>query len=61
MKITFDPRKGQIQPKAVWARLRKQTYAFVLFAVKSKKAYKTNLFICFLGESTERKSAFGFN
>ena len=31
--------KGLIKPKAVWARRR-----FVLFAVKSKKANKTNLF-----------------
>jgi hypothetical protein len=31
-----------------------------LFAVKSKKANKTNSFVRFLGESTARKSAFGF-
>ena len=33
---------------------------FVLFAVKSKKANKTNSFVCFLGESTARQSAFWF-
>ena len=31
-----------------------------LFAVKSKKANKKNLFLCFLGESMVHQSAFGF-
>ena len=54
--------KGQIKPKAIWARHRfsQKTNEFVLFAVKSKKANKTNLLVCFLGESTARQSAFGF-
>jgi hypothetical protein len=39
---------------------KKQTNEFDLFAVKSKKANKTNFFVCFLGESTARQSAFGF-
>ena len=42
--------KGEIKPKAVWARRRfshKQMNEFVLFGMKSKKANKTNLFIIF--------------
>ena len=39
---------------------KKRTNEFVLFAMKSKKANKTNLFVHFLGESTARQSAFGF-
>ena len=34
---------------------KKWTNEFHYFAVKSKKAYKTNWFICFLGESTVHK------
>ena len=55
--------KGQIKPKAVWTRRRfskKRKNKFVLFAVKSKKANKTNSFVRFLGESTARQFAFGF-
>ena len=48
--------KGQIKLKAELAR----TSEFVLIAVKSKKANKTNSFVRFLGESTARQSAFGF-
>ena len=56
--------KGQIKPKAaIWVQVdspKKQTKKFVLFALKSKKANKTNLFIRFLGEPTAGQSAFGF-
>ena len=55
--------KGQIKPKADWRAIdspKKRTNEFVLFAVKSKKANKTNSFLHFLGESTARQSAFGF-
>ena len=59
LKRTFTYlHKGQIKPKAVWARRRfspnKRTKKFVLFAVKSKKANETNLFLHFMGESTAR-------
>ena len=37
---------------------KKPTNEFVFFAVKSKKAIKTNLFVCFSGETATRK--FGF-
>ena len=33
---------------------------FILFAVKSKEANKTNLFVLFLGKSMALQSAFGF-
>ena len=54
--------KGQIKPKAglVHRRFSQKTNEFDLFAVKRKKANKTNLLVRFLGESTARKSAFGF-
>ena len=39
---------------------KKWTDEFDLFAVKSKKANKTNSFVRFLGESTTRKSAYSF-
>ena len=55
--------KGQIKPKTDWRAVdspKKRTNEFVLFALKSKKAKKTNLFFHFLGESMARKSAFGF-
>ena len=55
--------KGQIKPKADWRDIdspKKRTNEFVLFAVISKQATKTNSFVCFLGESTARQSAFGF-
>ena len=55
--------KGQIKPKTDWRALdssTKSTNEFVLIAVKSKKANKTNSSVCFLGESKARKSAFGF-
>ena len=50
--------KGQFIPKADWRARpaidspKKGTNKFVLFALKSKKANKTNLFFHFLGEST---------
>ena len=34
---------------------------FDLFAMKSKEANKTNSFVCFLGESMGRQSAFKIN
>ena len=55
--------KGQIKPQVDWRTLdspKKRTNEFVLFAMKSNKANKTNLFVHFLGESTVRQSAFGF-
>ena len=54
---------GQIEPEAVRARRRfsqKTNEKFVLFAMKSKKANKTNLFVRFLGESKAHQSAFCF-
>jgi hypothetical protein len=55
--------KGQIKPKVDWCDIdspKKRTNKFVLFAMKSKKANKTNSFVCFLGESMVRQSSFGF-
>ena len=55
--------KGQIKLKADWRAIdspKKRTNEFILFAVKSKKANKTNSFVRFLGESTARQSAFDF-
>ena len=40
---------------------KKGTDEFDLFAVKSKKANKTNLSVRFLGESMVRQSAFEIN
>ena len=40
---------------------KKRTDEFDLFAVKSKKANKTNLSVHFLGESMARQSAFEIN
>ena len=57
-------RKGQIKPKSRLARHRfsqKRTNGFDLFALKSKKADKTNLSVHFLGESMVRQSAFEIN
>ena len=45
--------KGQIKPKADWQAIdspKKRMDGFDLFAVKSKKANKTNLSVRFLGE-----------
>ena len=56
--------KGQIKPKSRLVRWRfspKWTDEFDLFAVKSKKANKTNLSVRFLGESMARQSAFKIN
>ena len=55
--------KGHIEPKARRAvdSSKKRTKEFVLFAVKSKKGNKTNLFLRFLGEPTVRQSAYRFN
>ena len=56
--------KGQIKPISRLVRWRfspKWTDEFDLFAVKSKKANKTNLSVRFLGESMARQSAFKIN
>ena len=61
--VPDDCTKGQIKPKADWCAVdspKKQTNEFVLFAVKSKKANKTNSFVHFLWESMAHQSAFGF-
>ena len=50
--------------KADWRALdspKKLTDEFDLFAVKSKKANKTNSSVRFLGESMARQSAFEIN
>ena len=55
--------KGQIKSNQFGHAVnfpKKWTNEFVLFAVKSKKASKTNLFVHFLGEYTARQSALGF-
>ena len=39
---------------------KKQTSVFVLFAFLLFKAKKSNLYVCFLGESTAHQSAFWF-
>ena len=60
----FDLTKGQLISKADWRAIdspKKRTDEFDLFAVKSKKAKKTNLFVRFLGESMARQSAFEIN
>ena len=56
--------KGQLILKADWRAIdspKKRTDEFDLFAVKSKKANKTNLSVHFLGESVARQSAFEIN
>ena len=53
-------RQNQKQLERAIDSPKKQTNEFVLFAMKSKKASKTNLFVHFLGESAVRQSAFGF-
>ena len=50
--------------KADWRAVdspKKRTDKFDLFAEKSKKANKTNLYVHFLGESMARQSAFEIN
>ena len=61
---TFKPPKGQLILKADWRAIdspKKWTDEFDLFAVKSKKANKTNSSVRFLGESMARQSAFEIN
>ena len=56
--------KGQLILKAIYGLLtspKKRTDEFDLFALKSKKANKTNSSVCFLGESMARQSAFEIN
>ena len=56
--------KGQLISKADWQAIdspKKRMDEFYLFAVKSKKANKTNLSVPFLGESMTRQSAFEIN
>ena len=60
-KICAESTKGQVKPKADWRAVdssKKGTDEFDLFAVKSKKANKTNSSVLFLGESMDRQSAF---
>ena len=55
--------KNRLISKADWRAIdspKKRTNEFDLFAVKSKKANKTNSSLPFLGESMARQSAFGF-
>ena len=64
--FTFDLTltKGQLISKTDWRAIdspKKRMDEFDLFAVKSKKANKTNLSIRFLGESMARQSAFEIN
>ena len=59
--FTLRVRKNQ---KADWRAIdspKKRTDEFDLFAVKSKKANKTNLSVHFWGESMARQSAFNIN
>ena len=54
--------KGQIKPKLDWPAVdcpKKRTDD--LFATKSKKANKSNLSVCFLGEVSRPKIAFDIN
>ena len=56
--------KGQIIPKADWSAMdppKKRTDKFVFLLVYSSRQKNPNSFIHFLGESIERKSAYGFN
>ena len=56
--------KVRSNQKADWRAIdspKKRTEEFDLFAMKSKKANKTNSSIHFLGESMARQSAFEIN
>jgi hypothetical protein len=60
----LEPLKVRWNRKADWYAVdspKKRTDEFDLFAVKSKKAIKTNSSVCFLGESMVRQSAFKIN
>jgi hypothetical protein len=55
--------KGQLISKAIYGLLtspKKRTDEFDLFAFLLFMANKSNLSVCFLGESTDRQSAFWF-
>jgi hypothetical protein len=55
------PSKGQLISKADWRSIdspKKRTEEFVLFAFLLFSANKSNLSVCFLGESTVCQSAF---
>ena len=59
--IVLSVRTGQLISKADWRAIdspKKRTDEFDLFAMKSKKANKTNSSVCFLGEFMARQSAF---
>ena len=59
--LEFWVTKGQLISKAIYGLLispKKQTDKFVLFAFLLFTANKTNLSVCFLGESKARQSAF---
>ena len=71
--MSYDPKcsyhwgsgaKGQLISKPIYDLLtspKKRTDEFDLFAVKSKKANKTNSSVRFLGESMAHQSAFEIN
>ena len=63
-RFWVQPCKGQIKPKSRLAHRRfsqKQTDEFDLFAVKSKKANKTNPSVHILGEVSRPSIAFEIN
>ena len=62
-KVKPSISKDQLFRKAEWRAVdspKKRTDEFDLFAVKSKKANKTNSTVRFLVESMARQSAYGF-
>ena len=61
LNLRLKVRRNQKQDwRAIDSPKKKRTNEFVLFAMKSKKANKTNSFDRFLGESMARQSAFVF-
>ena len=55
--LAYDTTKGQLISKAIYGLLtspKKRTDEFVLFAFLLFTANKSNLSVCFLGESTMR-------
>ena len=61
--LVTPPLKVRYNQKADWRTVdspKKRTDEFDLFAVKSKKANKTNSFVRFLGESMARPNCLWF-
>ena len=61
LRVSQRYSKGQIKPKADLGAVhspKKERTNLGFFAVKNKKATKTNSFLRFLGESAARQSAF---